>query len=84
MSMAFHRNRYGVPLKRGKEVIFTELKHPVAGKVISAKDGVYIRTNDGRRFGPCHPLSFDYGDGIDYGARYDVRIEAFNRALNAR
>lgn len=25
----------------------------------------------------------DYGDGIDHGARYDARVEAFNRAIAA-
>lgn len=50
------RRYYGVPAKRGAKIIFTGCKHPVAGRIISAQDHkLYIRTNDGRRFGPLHP-----------------------------
>ena len=86
MSMDYIRNHYGVPAHRGQEVIFTGGKFPMAGRIISARGGhLYLRLNDGRRFGPLHPLwEMDYGDGIDHGARYDARVEAFNRALNAR
>lgn len=50
------RRYYNVPAKRGQAVVFTGLKHPVAGRIMSARDHkLYIRTNDGRRFGPLHP-----------------------------
>ena len=50
------RRYYGVPAKRGGEILFTGLRHPVAGKIISARDHkLWIRTADGRRFGPLHP-----------------------------
>lgn len=50
------RRYYGVPAKRGGEILFTGLKHPVTGRIISARDHkLWIRTSDGRRFGPLHP-----------------------------
>jgi hypothetical protein len=50
------RRYYGVPAKRGQRVLFTGLKHPVAGVIISAQaHKLWIRTDDGRRFGPLHP-----------------------------
>lgn len=54
--MASLRRYYGVPARRGQRIIFTGLKHPVAGRIISAcEHRLYIRTDDGRRFGPLHP-----------------------------
>jgi hypothetical protein len=77
------RDRYGVPASRGARVKFQG--RPM---FILSADGhhLWLRdTNAGRRVGPCHPLwEMDYLDGIDHGARYDARVEAFNRALNAR
>jgi hypothetical protein len=50
------RRYYGVPAYRGRRIIFTGLKHPVAGRIISARDHkLYICTDEGRRFGPLHP-----------------------------
>jgi hypothetical protein len=41
------RRYYAVPAKRGGSV---------AGRIISARDHkLWIRTDDGRRFGPLHP-----------------------------
>jgi hypothetical protein len=54
--MELLRRYYGGPAYRGRRVLFTGLKHPVAGHIISARDlKFYIRTDDGRRFGPLHP-----------------------------
>jgi hypothetical protein len=54
--MASLRRYYRVPAYRGREVVFTGLKHPVAGRITSARDHkLWIRTADGRRFGPLHP-----------------------------
>jgi hypothetical protein len=54
--MASLRRYYGVPAYRGREIVFTGLRQPVAGRIISARDHrLYIRTNDWRRFGPLHP-----------------------------
>lgn len=62
--MAQVRDYYGVPAKRGGRVLFTGLKHPVAGRIISAREmKLWIRTNDGRRFGPLHPTwEMEYQD----------------------
>jgi hypothetical protein len=50
------RRYYGVPAQRGREVVFTGQKFPVSGRILSARDHkLWIRTNDGRRFGPLHP-----------------------------
>jgi hypothetical protein len=83
MTMEAIRDRYGVPARRGKLVSFRGRP----SMVISA-DGhhLWLRDLDSlKRVGPCHPLwEMDYGDGIDHGARYDARVEAFNAALNRR
>lgn len=50
------RRYYGVPAKRGQRILFRGLAFPVAGRIISARDHkLWIRTDDGRRFGPLHP-----------------------------
>lgn len=69
--MASLREYYGVPAYRGREVVFTGLKHPVTGRIVSAREHkLYIRTDDGRRFGPLHPTwEMDY-----------VRADAFRAA----
>lgn len=48
--MASLRRYYGVPARRGR--------------IISAREHkLWIRTDDGRRFGPLHPTwEIDYGD----------------------
>lgn len=54
--MAYIRDYYHVPAYRGREIIFTGLEQPVSGRIISASEAkLWIRTNDGRRFGPLHP-----------------------------
>lgn len=62
--MGLVRRIYGVPAYRGREVVFTGLKHPVAGRIISCNGShLWIRTNEGRRFGPLHPTwEIDYGE----------------------
>lgn len=81
-SLDYVRSYYGVPAKRGMRVI-------ADGKpgVITSGDGAHIRIRlDGeKRSGRWHPLwRMDYGDGIDYGAAFDARIEDFNDWLNRR
>lgn len=50
------RRYYSVPAHRGQRVVFTGMKHPVAGRIISARDHkLYVRLDDGRRLGPLHP-----------------------------
>lgn len=80
------RRFYGVPAYRGREVVYRGYKHPMAGRILSSTGShLYLRLNDGRRFGPLHPTSeMDYGDGRDYGAEMDARIARFNDALNGR
>jgi hypothetical protein len=73
------RHRYGVPAFRGTRVI-------ADGKpgTITCGDGHCLRIlRDGENFsGKWHPLwRIDYGDDVDYAARYDARVEAFNEAL---
>lgn len=76
------RHRYQVPAFRGTRVI-------ADGEpgTITCGDGHYLRIRlDGeKRSGKWHPLwNIDYGDDIDYAARYDARVEAFNEALNRK
>ena len=79
------RDYYGVPARRGAEVVFTEMGRPITGTILSSTGShLYFRAHDGRRIGPCHPLSFDYGDGIDHKARMDRRVARFNDLLNGR
>jgi hypothetical protein len=50
------RRYYGVPAKRGQRILFTGLKYRITGEIVSARDHkLWIRTDDGRRFGPLHP-----------------------------
>jgi hypothetical protein len=80
--MAMVRRYYGVPARRGAEVIYRGLQFPVVGRIISS-DGshLYLRIENGGRFGPLHPTwEMDYGDGRDYGAEMDARIRARNEA----
>lgn len=83
MSMQAIRDRYGVPAKRGAQVEFEGRPATIA-----SASGHHLRLffrdapGDGSS-GPYHPLwRMDYLDGVDHGARYDARIEAFNAALN--
>jgi hypothetical protein len=79
------RRYYGVPAYRGRRIIFTGLKYPVAGRIISARaHKLYICTDEGRRFGPLHPTweieyvspDADFAPG-DYEA--GLVAEAFKR-----
>lgn len=80
MTLQAIRERYGVPARRNKYVQFEG--RPC---YITQSDGHHLRLRDmttGKSVGPCHPLwEMDYLDGVDYGARYDARIDAFNAAI---
>jgi hypothetical protein len=82
--MASVRRFYGVPAYRGREVLFSGLKHPVRCTIISSTGShLYLRDSNGRRIGPCHPTwAMDYGDGRDYGAETNERIRRFNETIN--
>ena len=82
--MASVRRFYGVPAYRGRAVVFTGFKHPIAATIISSTGShLYLRDANGRRIGPCHPTwAMDYGDGRDYGAETNARIAEFNRRIN--
>lgn len=85
--MASVRRNYGVPVKRGARVVYRGYSEPIAGRIISSTGShLYLRRDDnGKRFGPLHPTSrMDYGDGRDYGAECDARIELWNEYLNHR
>ena len=79
------RRFYGVPAYRGREVTFNGYETPMRGRIISSTGShLYLRLENGkRRFGPLHPTwQMDYGDGRDYTAETNARINAFNRAIN--
>ena len=80
------RRNYGVPAFRGKEIVFRGTPPPITGRIISSTGShLYIRTNDGRRFGPLHPTwAIDYGDGRDYTAECNAIIEIRNLWLNGK
>lgn len=82
--MASVRRFYGVPAYRGREVVFSGLEFPITARIVSSTGShLYLRDDNGRRIGPCHPTwAMDYGDGRDYGAEMDVRIAAFNSRVN--
>lgn len=63
--MASVRANYDVPAYRGREVIYSGLKHPMACRIISSTGShLYLRDTNGRRIGPCHPTwAIDYRDG---------------------
>lgn len=79
MSMEYIRDRYGVPAKRGARVV----ADGKPGTIVAARGGhLRIRLDGERDTRSWHPLwHMDYGDGIDHGAAYDARVEAFNKAL---
>lgn len=82
MSMAQIRERYGVPAKPDAEVTFRGERC----RIVAARGHhLHLRSLvDDRKIGPCHPLwEMDYGDGIDHGAAYDARVDAFVDGLNA-
>ena len=84
--MASVRRMYGVPARRGAEIVYSGYGFPIAGRIISC-DGshLYMRANDGRRVGPLHPTwAIDYGDHRDYGRETNERIELWNEWLNHR
>lgn len=80
MTMQAIKDRYGVPAHRGNIIKFR-------GRLctITSADGHHLWLRDvdtEKRVGPCHPLwEMDYLDGVDHGARYDARVEAFNAAI---
>jgi len=84
--MATVRRFYGVPAQRGTRVTYRGYKEPLPGHIISCTGShLYLRLDDGRRFGPCHPTwQMDYGDGRDYSSEMDLRIKAFNKMLNRK
>lgn len=76
-SLTHVRERYGVPAQRGMRVVANGRPG-----TITCADGhhLMIRLDGEKRSGRWHPTwEIDYGDGIDYGALYDARVEAFNR-----
>jgi hypothetical protein len=82
VSLSSIRDRYGVPAKRGTMVTFEGRK----ARITSGRGHYFYLRFEGehRPQGPFHPLwEIDYLDGVDYGARYDRRIEAFNAAMAA-
>ncbi len=86
--MASVRRNYGVPAFRGAIVTYHGRPfRPITGRIISC-DGNYLYLRDeatGRRIGPFHPTSeMDYGDGRDYSAEGDARIDVWNDRLNGR
>lgn len=75
------RQFYGVPARHGVRVTYRGYPAPAKGRLISC-DGshVWMRLDNGKRFGPLHPTSaMDYGDGRDYTAETNERINRFNR-----
>lgn len=85
MSLAYIRDTYGVPVKRGQRVIHEGRDHGT----VTRGDGAHVRVRfDGEQYSqPCHPLSLDYGDGVDPEAReaeHNRRIDVWNDRLNGR
>ncbi|MEJ7786421.1 MAG: hypothetical protein WKF96_16580 [Solirubrobacteraceae bacterium] len=85
MSIQYVRDTYGVPVRRGQRVIHGGRDH---GTVTCCK-GAHVRVRfDGERHSEsCHPLSLDYGDGVqpdDRLAHRNARIDAWNDRLNGR
>jgi hypothetical protein len=85
VSLPAIRKRYGCPAKRGKAVKFEGRPAVITGTPRSHGHHLNLRFDgEAKTTGPFHPLwEIDYLDGIDHGALYDARIEAFNRALAA-
>jgi hypothetical protein len=84
MSLSEIRRRYGVPARRGARVTFEG-----EGATITSARGHHLRLRfDGRlRTEPAkfHPLwEIDYLDGVDHGAEYDRRFEAFNASFSTQ
>lgn len=80
MSLTSIRDRYGVPAKRGMKVKFEG--RPAT--ITSGRGHHFYLRFEGEHCpqGPFHPLwEIDYLDGVDYGAKYDARVESFNRAM---
>ena len=77
------RRFYGVPAYRGREVTFTGCGLSLRGRIMSSTGShLYLRLENGRRFGPLHPTwKMDYGDGRDYTAETNARIAAFNKGV---
>lgn len=91
-ALAWHREHYGVPARRGVRVTVDGR----SGTIVGARDShLRVRFDEplspsaasGRRsrIFSCHPTWLvDYGDGRDYGAEHDERVEAFVAALSRR
>jgi hypothetical protein len=82
MSMKSIRDRYGVPAYRGARI-----EYEGRPGIITASSGQHLRLclddSHGASTGPYHPLwHIDYLDGVDHGAAYDRRVEAFNAGLS--
>lgn len=84
--MASVRRCYGVPAYRGARVTFRGYKTPLPGHIISSTGShLWLRLDDGRRFGPLHPTwQMDYGDGRDHTAECNAVIDVRNEWLNGR
>lgn len=81
------RRQYGVPAYYGARVVYRAYRgRPISGTLISCTGShLYMRREDGTRFGPLHPTSkMDYGDGRDYGAECNKIIDLYNDWLNER
>jgi hypothetical protein len=80
--LAYVRDRYGVPAEIGREVRFEGR----AARIVGGRGGyVDLLTPAGELIAPCHPTwEMDYLDGIDWGERYDERVERSLAAYAAR
>jgi len=60
------RAAYDVPAYRGRRITYLGMGGPLSGHIISSTGShLYMRTDDGRRFGPLHPCwRIDYHDGL--------------------
>lgn len=83
MSLPAIRKRYGCPAKRGVAVTFEGRPAVITGTPRSHGHHLNLRFDgETKTIGPFHPLwEIDYLDGIDHGAAYDRRIEAFNAGM---
>lgn len=79
--IAYIREYYGVPAKRGMVVEV----HGRPARIVSARGPYLSVRRDGARCAhPYHPLDVDYLDGTDYAARHNARIQQFCDVVNGK